>query len=371
MSRRTGQNPEVRLGKRKDGTKYFYLQYWIDIPGQEERQRKTEILGPAKTLKGNAVENVGTVPNGLTKSEAERKKLEILSEINSSRYEIPSSLTFTDCVKHYREVFAPKMLRAGTLSTANGHIRKHLELAWANVPVGHIAMDTVNEFACKKRKDKLSWVTVKNILRTMQRVISCATKDKKPTFSINGLTIPERDKLQMRIDRRARASLTWEHAECVVEQINRLESLGSARKWQYSTLVLLAAASGLRISELLALRVNDFDFSESALRVDESSDQKSGGKIGPCKNAAAYRTVYLLDAEGKKAMAKVREFIPAEAKPSDLLFRSRRQGPLTEQTILTQGLHPALDRLKVERVGFHALRYGCNTRCNWQGLLPS
>jgi hypothetical protein len=151
MSRRTGQNPEVRLGKRKDGTKYFYFQYWIDIPGQEERQRKTEILGPAKTLKGNAVENVGTVPNGLTKSEAERKKLEILSEINSSRYEIPSSLTFTDCVKHYREVFAPKMLRASTLSTANGHIRKHLELAWANVPVGHIAMDTVNEFAWKKR----------------------------------------------------------------------------------------------------------------------------------------------------------------------------------------------------------------------------
>ena len=204
----------------------------------------------------------------------------------------------------------------------------------------------------------------------MQRVISCATKDKKPTFPINGLTIPERDKLQMRIEKRAKASLMWEQVESAVEQINLLESLGYARKQQYTTLVLLASASGLRISELLALRVNDFDFSESTLRVDESSDQKSGGKIGPCKNAAAYRTVYMLDAEGRKAMAKVKEFIPADAKPLDLLFRSRRQGPLTEQTILTQGLYPALDRLKVERVGFHALRYGCNTRWQLAGLAP-
>ena len=133
---------------------------------------------------------------------------------------------------------------------------------------------------------------------------------------------------------------------------------------------MLASASGLRISELLALRVNDFDFSKSTLRVDESSDQKSGGKIGPCKNAAAYRTVYMLDREGKRAMAKAKEFIPLNAKPIDLIFRSRRQGPLTEQTILVQGLYPALDRLGIERDGFHALRYGCNTRWQLAGLAP-
>jgi integrase len=159
----------------------------------------------------------------------------------------------------------------------------------------------------------------------MQRVISCASRDKKPTFSINGLTIPEKDKLRMRIEKKTKLSFTWEQAESVVEQRNALETLGEVRKQQYSTLVLLASASGLRISELLALRVNDFDFSRSTLRVDESSDQKSAGQIGPRKNAAAYRTVYMLDAEGKRAMAKAREFIQPNAKPSDLIFRSRRQ----------------------------------------------
>jgi hypothetical protein len=32
MSRRNGQNPKVHVGKRADGTKYYFFQYWADIP---------------------------------------------------------------------------------------------------------------------------------------------------------------------------------------------------------------------------------------------------------------------------------------------------------------------------------------------------
>src|SRR6266516_3101191 len=39
MSRRKGQNPEVRVGERAKGKKYYFFQYWIDVPGQEERRR--------------------------------------------------------------------------------------------------------------------------------------------------------------------------------------------------------------------------------------------------------------------------------------------------------------------------------------------
>ena len=47
MTRRTGQNPRVRVGKRASGEKYFFFQYWIDVPGQEERKRQTEVVGLA------------------------------------------------------------------------------------------------------------------------------------------------------------------------------------------------------------------------------------------------------------------------------------------------------------------------------------
>ena len=132
----------------------------------------------------------------MTKSEAERKKLEFITmlELNSSHYRIPSAQTFAHAVRYYREVFGPRMLRASTFSVADGHLKTHLEADWNDIPVEHINIDSVNEWIWGKRKQGLSWVTIKNVLRTMQRVLSAYSKDKKPPFSQSGLAIPERDK---------------------------------------------------------------------------------------------------------------------------------------------------------------------------------
>src|SRR5471030_68724 len=60
MSRRPGQNPSVRTRlNRTKGVKEYFFQYWVDVPGQEERSRETEVIGPVTTM---------------TKSEADRKK---------------------------------------------------------------------------------------------------------------------------------------------------------------------------------------------------------------------------------------------------------------------------------------------------------
>src|SRR5437762_5031327 len=127
----------------------------------------------------------------------------------------------------------------------------------------------------------------------MQRVLSSFSRDKKPPFSQSGLAITERDKLQMKIQSRRNVSFSWAQAEQIAKRVRNMDGLGDALREQYSTLILLAAASGLRSSELLALRINDIDFKASTVRVDESSDQQTNGNIGPCKNAAAYRTVVL------------------------------------------------------------------------------
>jgi len=141
MSRRTGQNPKVRVKKCSNGQKVFFFQYWIDVPGQEARKRKTHVIGPISQM---------------TKSEAERKKVEFLLnlELNSMEYLIPSSLTFANAISHYRDVFAPRMLRSSTYSTADGHLRTHLEADWKDVPIEHITLDSVNEWIWKKRDEK-------------------------------------------------------------------------------------------------------------------------------------------------------------------------------------------------------------------------
>ena len=360
MSRRKGQNPKLRVGERADGAKYYFFQYWVDVSGKEERKRQTEVIG-----------SVGQ----MTKSEAERKKLEIITKlnINSGDYRLPSSKTFADAVAHYRTKYAPSYLRDSTSSVADGRIRNHLEADWNDVPIEHIDIDSVNEWAAKKRKAGLSWTTIKDALRTMQGVLSAFSKGKEPPFSQKGLKIPERDKLQMGIVSRQKVSFSWAQAQSIADHIHSLDGLGDSRRDQYATLILLAAASGLRCSELLALKVDDIDFGASTIRVEESSDQRNGGRIGECKNVAAYRTVHLGDSEGREAIESLQRFLEANPAPSSdaLVFRSKRGGPLLETTVLNQGLYPALEALNLKKAGLHAFRRGCNRRWELAGIVPA
>src|SRR6266852_1306439 len=360
MSRRKGQNPKLRVGKRADGTKYYFFQYWADIPGEEERKRQTEMVG-----------SVGQ----MTKSEAERKKLQIISNLNlnSGEYRLSSSKSFSDAVAYYRTKYAPSYLRDSTFSVADGRIRNHLEADWNSVPIDLIDIDSVNEWAAKKRKAGLSWTTIKDALRTMQGTLSAFSKDKEPPFSLKALKIPETEKLRMQIDSRDKVSFSWADAERIAEQVSKLDTLGEARRDQYSTLILLAAGSGLRSGEILALRVNDLDFGASTIRVNESSDQRNAGKIGPCKNVTAYRTVHLGDPGGRHAMARLERFLELYPAPSPeaLVFRSKRGKPLLETTVLNQGLYVALGSLKLPKAGLHAFRRGCNRRWELAGIVPA
>ena len=83
----------------------------------------------------------------------------------------------------------------------------------------------------------------------MQRVISSFVKDKKVRFSQRGL-MPEREKLRMNVQSRKKVWYSWQQAEQIVDHVHETDGLGEARREQYATLILLAAASGLRCSEL-------------------------------------------------------------------------------------------------------------------------
>ena len=104
----------------------------------------------------------------------------------------------------------------------------------------------MNEWACKKRQAGVSWVSIKDALRTMQRVLSAFSKDKKSPLSQAGLEIPERDRLHMKIHSRQNVSFSWQQAQRIAKRISGMASLGDNRREQYSALILLAAASGLR-----------------------------------------------------------------------------------------------------------------------------
>lgn len=351
MSRRSGQTPKLEI---KNGM--YTFRYRKDIAGLEERKQVREVIGPVKSM---------------TKSAAEMhiKEYMVKSGINTVDAKIPSVLTFRHAVKNYREVFAPDALMASTLSVANVHLKTHLEPDWNDTPIAHIDIERVNDWARKKRREeKLSWTTIKNILRTMQRVLSCSSKTNEPPFSLKGLVIPQKDKMAMALEAEDAASYSWEDTQKIVQEVRKLD-LDDARKQRYATLFLLAAASGLRCSELFALRMDDLDFRENSIRVDESLDRLRN--VGPPKNVKAKRPVRLLDIEGKKAMRALKAYVKDRLQnPRAFVFVSRQGTPLAACQVLREALHPALKVAGLVKSGMHGFRRGTNLRWQLAGLQP-
>jgi integrase len=358
MSRRSGQDPSVRIGKRADGSEYYFFQYYVDVAGQEARQRKTEVVG---------------VVGQMTLSEARRRTVDFLQKlgVNSANYHIPSAHCFASAVKFYREEFAlPTRLRESTIGVAETHIKKHLEVDWKDVPVEHINIKAVQTWAEKKRREGLRWSTIQNILRTMQRVLSCYL-DKAPPFSLKGLYIPEQDKVDMKVAQRDAVSFSWSDATRIAKAVRKLDGLDEGRKARYATAFILAAATGLRCSELYALRMDDVDFRAGTVRVNESFDGRTY-TIGRCKNVAAYRTVYLGDREGREALGVLKAFVKERIQnPSEFLFHSKRGSPMRETKVLHEALHPALRAVGLPKAGMHAFRRGCNRRWELAGVNPA
>jgi integrase len=118
-------------------------------------------------------------------------------------------------------------------------------------------------------------------------------------------------------------------------------------------------------------KLDDVDFQAGAIRVDESADQRTY-VIGPCKNAAAYRTVLLADREGQEALRVLKAFLGEGVRnPDSLLFHSRHGSPLRETNVLHDGLHPAIKALRLRQAGMHAFRHGCNRRWELAGMNPA
>ena len=137
------------------------------------------------------------------------------------------------------------------------------------------------------------------MLRTVHRVISCCPKTIPP-FSLKDLRIPAKDQLRMKIDSRNAVKFSWAQANQIADAVQKLDGLDDDRKSRCVALFLLASATGLRCSELYALRMDDVDFKADTIRVDESFEGLTY-QIQECKNVATYRTIFLGDAEGKKA----------------------------------------------------------------------
>ena len=126
------------------------------------------------------------------------------------------------------------------------------------------------------------------------------------------------------------------------------------------TLVLLAASTGLRQSELFGVKWCDIDFAQHTMNVMRSIVY---GVVGPCKTESSQKPVpvhpTVLD-----ALAKWRE-VCRYNKSDDWVFASRRhrgRKPIWGQAILRKYIRPVAQSVGIQkRLGWHTFRHTYST----------
>lgn len=142
--------------------------------------------------------------------------------------------------------------------------------------------------------------------------------------------------------------------------VAELQQLLAALPWRERMLVLLAAGTGLRRSELFALKWKDVDFAAGQLSVTRSIVYQV---VGICKTEASQKPVPLHFCL-IEALAEWRQRSEYRA-PEDWVFASPQTGgkrPYWPEQIMNRHIRPVVRALAIDkRVGWHTFRHTYST----------
>ena len=295
-------------------------------------------------------------PLGFVSGQSERAAWKafqpFLDQANEAAMKLPprSGLTLVDYVKEWRRDVAVT-LKGSTARAAESHLRAHIFPKIGNLHLTEITTKTVQGFVAYLASGGRSRKTVENVLLTLSSLLKTARAWGYACgdFRFADLTLPCEG------IRKEQRSFTDDEARRII----------AAAAEPLSTIVAVTAVLGLRIGETLALRVSDVDFQKHLIRIRQSVDAATrivGGVKAPKSSADLPMS--------KELETRLRSLLLRHG-GSELLFVNRIGRPFSANKLRAKQLHPLLDKLGIERGGFHALRHGATSSLLADGATPA
>lgn len=223
-------------------------------------------------------------------------------------------------------------LGEGTIRLYTGYLKNHYKPFFKQM-----RMEQVTDYVLKRFQasllEELQPNTVRRIMLALSGAFKEGMKDKSP---FRDFEIVKGNKPDV-------AAPTIEELVAIIE---------ATKGSRYEIPVLLAAWCGFRRGEVLALRVNDFDFEKNTIRIDEAWTKTKDNTyvIGPPKSERGYRT----ERAPEELMVMIKE-----------MLASRKVVTLSGDDFLWN-IHPDvfsntfrcyLQRRNVKAFSFHELRH--------------
>jgi integrase len=334
LSRRTGQDGHIEKSGR-----WFVVRFWKDIPGQDNRVHVRERVCP---ISG---------PGLLSKSERKRKAREIIQASGADSAEYLKEVVKQDTGVTFHEqseVWLRQLqnrkrrpIRKGYAVTIQGALDK-----WIVPTIGNLPLANVDNLSVKPLIEKMSAAglkprTVNKYMEHVKQVVESLKDPKGEPIHTRRWDAETMDLPVVEDADQRRPSL---RADAVSELIR-------ASDGQEQALYVLLAATGMRVSEALAVETRHFTNDCRTIIVEQQVEKDFARVVKYLKTAAAKRQVDL--------HPEIAEYLQRfTAGKTGLLFHTANGTPHLYGNLEDRWLTPRLVKLKLdeEGMGWHAFK---------------
>jgi integrase len=315
VARRRWQEGTVYLRKSKTLPDAFWGRYFesVETEGGMVRIQRNVRLGETRQL---------------TKPLAKRALREFVDRANNYEPVALKSRTMGKSATPF-SVFATRWQddvlvhkKASTAATVKGHINNSLIPAFGKLAMGDLDSERVQKFL-NGLMGQSSPKTVKNVWTTLRIMWNSALAWNYVTGELR-VELPKSRKLRMRC--------------YTIQEVKRMlantEGADQVFFW-------LAAETGLRAGELIALRVSDVDLTKLSLEVSKAI--WNGEEHNP-KTEAGFRSVCISSRLGAHLAAYLGD------RTEGYLFQTAAGNPWGASNVLERKLNTLLDRLKIPKI---------------------
>lgn len=251
------------------------------------------------------------------KAVAKRKLTELESSVQRGQWVDPTDQTIV--AQYARSYAATRPHSERTAARVESMIRVHLDgTALGGRRLASVRPSEVQAWVTD-RAQVLKPSTLRLLVGLVRSMFAAAALDRLVTVSpFVRVTLPR-----------------GEQERVVPLTVHQVRALADAVAPRYRALVLTQAGLGLRIGELLALRVCDVDFLRRTARVEDQIDQKTRERKPP-KTPRSRRTVPLPGVVAEALAEHLREF---PAAPDGLIFRTANGPAVVAGALRVAGVH--------------------------------
>ena len=199
-----------------------------------------------------------------SRRDAEKRLAELLHQKDTGTFIKPDNTTFADYLKTWLSDYAKPNLPPRTIEGYEYILTKHLIPALGNLPLAQLKPEHLGKYYSEKQRFGLSAQTVRHHHTVIHKALKTAMEGELLNHNVaDTVQCPRTQQTEIQ---------TWNESE--VSQF-----LETAKGSQYYPLFYIALFTGMRRSELLALRWCDIDFILSELHVSRSLHVLTGGQV--------------------------------------------------------------------------------------------